>query len=613
MSEANLETHIQRPFPDDAPEWDAAVLDRIVSMYERDKNHASVLWWSLGNEIGPGDVFAEAADRLRATDATRLVHFQEDSAVADVDGVFYPYLSTLEERAAVTTGRPWIMTEYQHALGASLGGIAEFWEVIDSSPEMQGGFVWDWADQAIRLARPDGDGTYLSYGGDWGDYPSDGGFTLNGMVHPDRVVQPELVDLAAVYAPVELVAQDDATGRIELRNEHLFTDLSELDARWVLEADGVPVESGTLDVALAPGETGWVDLPVSEPQEPVAGATYRLTLAFALADDAAWAEAGHVVARIQATMPWDTGRADAAAAAGPVEVEAAGGAITVTGEGFAVTVDGATGVLASYEVDGVELLAEPSHPDFWRAPAANDLMNGVTDNALGWRGAGEALEDVAVTVEEAADSVDIRIEATVPATGGPGYALAYTVTGDGAVKVRATLAATSRAFEIPAVGLELALPASLDRLTWLGKGPHETWRDRDAGALTSVWRSTVEEQVVPNVLPQAMGNRTGVEWWAVTDAAGDGLLVVADEEPLEMAALPMTEAAIEGAPHTHEIARDGLVHLSIDAVQQGLGLSWGERALPEFTVAGDEPHALAFTLAPLRAGEDPGATARALG
>lgn len=613
MDEANLETHELRPFPDGAPEWNGAVMDRIVALHARDKNHASVLWWSLGNEIGPGEIFLEAADWLRSVDPTRLVHFQEDSAVADIDGVFYPYLSTLEERAAITTGRPWIMTEYQHALGASLGGIEEFWEVIDSSPEMQGGFVWQWADQSIRMPLPDGSGTYLSYGTDWGDYPTDGAWTLNGIVNPDRVVQPELVDLAAVYAPVELVGEDLGAGRIQLRNEHLFTDLAALDAHWVLEADGVEVDSGPLEVELAPGETGWVDLPVAAPAEPVAGATYRVRVEFALASDTAWAKAGHVVAALQATMPWDTGTAAAVGDAGAVELTESPAAVTVAGEGFAVVVDAHSGALTSYEVDGVELLAEPSHPDFWRAPTPNDRMNGLTADAQGWRGAGEALEDVTVTpARTAAGTVEVRVSATVAATGSPSWETVYTVTGDGAVDVRATLGATSRAFEIPAVGLELSLPSALDRLTWLGDGPHETWRDRRAGALTSVWESTVEDQVVDNVVPQAMGNHTGVEWWAVTDDSGTGLLVSAPSSPLEVSALPMTEEAIEAVGHPHEIARDGLIHLSIDAVQQGLGLSWGSRALPFATVRGDESHTLAFTLAPLRAGDDPGAAARAL-
>ncbi|WP_062465261.1 glycoside hydrolase family 2 TIM barrel-domain containing protein [Demequina soli] len=623
LDEANLETHELRRFPDGAPEWDAAVMDRIVSLYERDKNHPSVLWWSLGNEVGPGEIFAEAADWLRSVDPGRLVHFQEDSTVADVDGVFYPYLSTLEERAATTAGRPWIMTEYQHALGNALGGIEEFWQVIDTNPEMQGGFVWQWADQAIRLPIDGGVGalpvaddapagsTYLSYGSDWGDAPTDGPWTLNGVVNPDRVPQPELADLAAVYAPVELVSSDGS--RIQVRNEHLFTDLSELAATWTLEADGVPVDSGSLVVSLAPGSTGWVDVPVTAPADPVAGATYRVTVSFALASDSAWASAGHVVASLQTTMPWDTGTAAVPSTSGRVAVDDSGDAITVTGEGFTAAFSTATGALTSYAVDGADLLAEPWHPDFWRAPTQNDLLNGVTDNARSWEGAGEALEDVDVRiVSRSADAVTLDVTATVPATGDPSWNATYTVTGDGAIAVDATLGATSRAFEIPAVGMELTLPGMYQHLTWLGRGPGESWGDRHAGQLTSLWTSTVADQVFPYVVPQATGNHTGVEWWAVTDDAGAGLLIAAGVAPLEAATLPVTEAAIEAAGRPFELEPDGLVHLSVDAVQQGLGLTWGERALPFATVAGDEPHMLAFTLSPLRAGEDPGATARGL-
>nr|WP_284327949.1 glycoside hydrolase family 2 TIM barrel-domain containing protein [Demequina litorisediminis] len=203
MDEANVESHDQRPFPGDSPAWSAAVLDRVTSMYERDKNHASVLWWSLGNEAGSGQVFQDAADWLRDADPTRLVHYQDDSSVADIDGVFYPSVSDVRERAEQTTGRPWIMTEYQMVMGNAVAGMTEYWDAIDSNPEMQGGFIWDWADQAIRVpldggfaALPLGEtadvDTYLSYGGDWGDGATDGGFSLNGLVNPDRVAQPSL-------------------------------------------------------------------------------------------------------------------------------------------------------------------------------------------------------------------------------------------------------------------------------------------------------------------------------------------------------------------------------------------------------------------------------------
>lgn len=613
MSEANLETHGLRPFPDGATEWDAAVLDRIVAMQERDKNHASVLWWSLGNEIGPGEVFARGADLLRELDPTRLVHFQEDSSIADVDGIFYPTLAELEETAAAgATGRPWLMTEYQNALGNSLGGIEQFWRVIDSADFMQGGFVWSWADQAVRLpidggvaALPVGDdapadSTFLSYGRDWGDYPSDGAFELTGLVSADRQVQSELVDLAAVYAPVELVDTDLGAGRIRIRNEHLVTDLADLDATWVLEADGVTVDGGPLEVALPAGETGWIDLPVSEPSAPVPGATYRVTVTFALAEGSAWAPAGHGVAALQATMPWETGEVPVAVAPGPLEAVESVDSIEIADDGFSATVDRATGALTSYVIDGRELLAGPTHPDFWRAPTQDDQMNGTLDAQARWRDAGDALTDVTVDVaRSSADVAVITVAATVPLGGGIPYGLTYTVSGDGSIGIEATLGAAPELRSVPAVGLEIPLVGDLGRLEWLGAGPHATWPDRDAGALTRWWESTVEEQVEPFAKPQAMGNLTGVERLTLTDASGTGLAVTAVGEAFQASTLPFTEAAIEAAAHPFQIARDGAVHLTLDAAQQGLGTSWGVQP-DHMVVPADVPHRLAVTLEPVR-------------
>uniref|UniRef100_UPI0007820881 glycoside hydrolase family 2 TIM barrel-domain containing protein n=1 Tax=Demequina pelophila TaxID=1638984 RepID=UPI0007820881 len=649
MSEANLESHDLRPFPGDAPEWTAAVLDRVESMYQRDKNHASVLWWSLGNEVGPGPVFAQAADWLREVDPGRLVHFQEDSSVADVDGVFYPYLSQIEERAAAGGDKPWLMTEYQIAMGNSLGGIAEFWEVIDSVPDLQGGFVWDWADQSIRLPIGQGveglpldpalapEDTYFSYGGDWGDYPHDGAFATNGLVLPDRTVQPELIDLAAVYAPVELVDADLLAGTVTLRNEHLFTDLAALDASWALEVGGIAVDGGVLDVALPAGETGDIAVPVERPAGLAAGSEAWVTVSFALAEDAAWAPAGHRVAAIQAAVPWAVEGADAGddAAAGngaevaggegtsdaeattgaeatteaaiasvPLEVTETAAAIEVAGDGFSVAIDRATGEISSFAAHGRELLTGGPALDFWRAPTQNDLYNRLADDASRWREASP--EPLAVEVTRTgADAVTVEVDGGLAGVGDRAYSVAYTVTAAGDVLVEAALSDSNRDGEIPAVGMRMTLPGELDQVAWFGLGPHETWSDRSAGALVGRWSLGVEDMFFPYVQPQATGSRTDVRWMALTDESGAGLVVSALEDTFAATALPFSEAAIEAARHPHDLVADGETHLTIDGAQQGLGVGWGERALPQYTVAADAAQSVGFVLRALEAGEDP--------
>ncbi|MFV0452695.1 MAG: glycoside hydrolase family 2 TIM barrel-domain containing protein [Propioniciclava sp.] len=634
MDEANVETHALRPFPGNAPDWTPAVLDRVESMFARDKNHASVLWWSLGNEAGPGPVFAEAADWLRAHDSTRLVHYQDDSRVADIDGVFYPLHDDLVERAGQTTGRPWIVTEYQHAMGNSLGGIEQDWSVIESNPEMQGGFVWDWADQAIRLPIDGGlaglpipektppEQTYFSYGGDWGDYPSDGGFALNGVTLPDRTPQPELADLAAVYAPVQLLEYRDDGSAIRVRNEHLFTDLAAFAVSWRVEVDGSEVSTGTAQASVPPLGTGWVDLTGLTPAPVPAGATPTVTVEFSLAADTTWAEAGYQVAALSFVPAWETtGRTSPITTAGSTQVsEGPDGVTLVRAEALTLGVDTASGAITSLVVDGSELLAAPIRPDFWRAPTQNDRMNGLISTER-WLRASRGLaapgdeaggiEVTAVSVEESADSgTRITVDGSVRMEESPGYRMVVWVTPEGEVVITARLEASEVPGEIPAVGLALDLAGDLDTLTWLGAGPHETWRDRAAGARFGRWRSAVADQLFGHVVPQATGQHTEVRWATLTRADGSGLLIASAGAPVEVAALPASEAAISTAAHPHEIVTDDVVHVAVDAVQQGLGVSWGATALPEFSVSPGDDHELTVVLSPLRAHEDPAVLAR---
>ncbi|MFV0428442.1 MAG: glycoside hydrolase family 2 TIM barrel-domain containing protein [Arachnia sp.] len=634
MDEANVESHALRPFPGNSPEWDDAVLDRVSSMFERDKNHASVLWWSLGNEAGPGPVFAEAADWLRAQDPTRLVHYQDDSSVADIDGVFYPLNDQLVERAAQTTGRPWIATEYQHAMGNSLGGIAEDWAVIESNPELQGGFVWDWADQAIRLPIEGGvaalpipddlpeDETFFSYGGDWGDYATDGGFELNGVVLPDRRPQPELADLAAVYEPVQLLDVSDDGTAIQVRNEYLFTDLADLAISWRAEVDGVAAASGDAAAQLGPLQTGWLELTGLAALDVPTGAVATVTVEFALAEATTWAEAGQVVATLQFRPGWagDAAAPPLATGQGKVEVESSAGTLRLSASNVSISLDAASGAITSIVMAGSEVLAAPIRPDFWRAPTQNDTMNGLVGSHR-WRTAsqgmaaaadddgGIAIDSVEVTTGEDGSAL-MTAQGWIRMDEEPGFQLRVRLLPSGDIVVESTLAASQVRGEIPAVGLAVDLDGDLDTLTWLGNGPHESWRDRQAGARFGRWSSPVADQAFWHVVPQATGNHTGVKWATLTRDDGSGLLISAIEDPLEVAALPASEEAISQAAHPHEIVTDDVVHLAVDGVQQGLGVTWGATALEQFSVSPADEHTLRMVLSPVAPGEDPAERAR---
>ncbi|PWD51677.1 beta-galactosidase [Serinibacter arcticus] len=294
MDEANLETHDMRPFPGNNAAWYDTVFDRFTTMYGRDKNHTSVLWWSMGNEVGSGTVFQDGAAWFKEVDPERLMHFQQDRALADIDGTFYPELDAVQRLAdRGNGGKPWMMSEYSHAMGNSNGNLLEYWEIMDTAEWLQGGFIWEWSDQAVRVPKdggfkalpiPEGtpeSETYFSYAGDWGTYANDGFFSLDGIVNPDHTPHPAMDEIAAVYAPVAVAEQDLANGRVELRNEFMSTDLADVNLTWELRRDDVVVDDGTLEVQLAAGETAWVDLPVTEPADAPAGAEYWLDITVA--------------------------------------------------------------------------------------------------------------------------------------------------------------------------------------------------------------------------------------------------------------------------------------------------------------------------------------------
>ncbi|MDE0572653.1 DUF4981 domain-containing protein [Demequina sp. B12] len=626
MDEANVETHELRPFPGNAPEWTAAVTDRVTTTYERDKNHASVLWWSLGNEAGPGDVFQEAADWLREADPNRLVHYQDDSTVADIDGVFYPSVSDVRARAQVSTGRPWIMTEYQMVMGNAVAGMTEYWDAIDTNAEMQGGFIWDWADQAIRVpldggftALPVGDldhaDTYLSYGGDWGDGPTDGAFSLNGLVNPDRVPQPELAAVAAAYAPVTADTSAWAAGTVRVCNEHLFTDLAQLGSRWVVEADGEPTASGGLPWALGPGECGDLAFP-SEAHAALAEATENadavvtLTLTVALAEATAWAEAGHVVTTSQYVVNDPALPTQVEEATETLSVVESGDQLRVTGERVDVQVDQVTGEVTRATLDGVDVIEGGLARDFWRAPTSNDLMNGLADGAYTWQSAVKEPEQVTVT--ESATAVTVEARYSLNVAGSPPATLVTTVRGNGTIEVEAIYEGSATSREVPAFGTALELPGSFTQIEWWGRGPGASYSDRTEGTSLGRWTSTTDESLFPHVVPQADGNRTQVRWFAVTDTTGQGVLVTALDSPVEASALPASDTAISAARHPHEIDRDGKTYLAVDAAQSGMGFTWGENPVPGYSVNAAEPHRVTFVLSALGAGDDAGSATTAL-
>lgn len=628
IDEANVECH-GRLQTSREPVWEAAYVERATRMVLRDRNHPSVIIWSLGNESGMGSNIEAEAAAVRALDPTRPVHYEpilrEPGRPSRVSDIIPPMYPTIERLVALAEDpeddRPVFMCEYAHAMGNSVGNLKEYWEAIDAHRRLQGGFIWDWVDQGLLRVTEDGE-EWFAYGGDFGDLPNDGNFCINGLVFPDRTPHPSLLEYRQVIQPVRVHAVDLDRGVVEVENRYDFADTSHLEGHWELAADGAVLQEGRLDVpALAPGERAAVTLPVRRP-ELAPGTEYWLNLRFTLAEDTLWAEAGHVVARAQLAMPWSAPRPEPLTAEGMPALALHDGDddVVVEGKGLAVRFTKCDGALASWRVDDRELLLAPPRLSLWRAPTDNDArrMAGL------WRAAGldrleEHLKEFRAT-QPAPHAA--RVETTVqvyapdvdPQLAGFRVTYTYTVHATGDIVVDVHLEPHGELPPLPRIGLEMAVPGSLARFTWYGRGPHECYSDRQESAHVGVYDGTVNEQYVPYIMPQENGNRTDVRWVALRDAGGRGLLATgyapAGTPLLDASAHRFTTQDLTAARHTHELPRRDEITLHLDLVQSGLGgESCGPGTLPQYLVPPEERR-WALRLRPLAPGQDPIAAAR---
>ena len=704
IDEANVESHgLWDRFTKD-PEWQLAFVERGSRMVERDKNHPSILIWSLGNESGEGPNHAAMADWIHQHDPTRPVFYDsgDRAPYLDILSKMYPRLDVLAWMGQIPgETRPFVMCEYAHAMGNSPGNLKEYWEVIESHPRLRGGFIWDWVDQGIRQVTEDGKEWY-AYGSDFGDAPSSFSFCCNGIVFPDRSLHPAMWEVKKVYQPVSMEAVDLLTGNIAVTNRYFFSDLSGLDLTWKLTDGDRILQTGRLTRLSTPPAGGEVvSIPFEKPElEP--GTEYWLTLSFTLAENTLWADKGHEVAWEQFKVPWDVPEVALTPDEGQpaLELVEADGQVKVSGKDFELAFDRQAGTVASWRYQGTELIQRGPKINFWRAPTENDLNTwGDERAAIRWREVGldqleECLSEVSVvqpgpgvvqvTVKSvvalrtgaqlppqptraekllelgiglnllldekllqalcarltvsfetlpgnskddklksllgqfeaenrlfdlvigvhdllverqmpvpeqlrdivAAEKLDIDAPLKPPARFDCDYV--YTILGSGEVHVETHVLPDVDLPFLPRIGLQLHLPEGFEQLAWYGRGPHENYVDRNAGAPVGVYRGTVDEQFVPYVVPEENGNKTDVRWVTLTNAAGTGLHASADRL-LEVSAHHFTPEDLTAAGHPHEIVRRPEVVLHLDYGQSGLGsASCGPGRLDKYRLKPEE-------------------------
>lgn len=623
IDEADLECHGFQRIGDWSrlsrdPAWHDAYLDRAVRMVERDKNHPAVIVWSLGNESGYGQNHDAMAAWIRQADPTRPIHYQgaAEAEVVDIVSVMYPPLETvIEQGRRADDPRPWFMCEYAHAMGNGPGNLKEYWEAIRAHPRLIGGCVWEWTDHGLRQRAPGGE-AWFAYGGDFGDLPNDGNFCIDGLTFPDREPHPGLLELKKVHEPVAVRAVDLRAGRLAVANRYAFRSLDHLDAAWQVVRDGEVFQQGRIETLDAPpgGETE-IAVPYALPEgEP--GAEYWLNLRFTLAEEMPWAPRGYEIAWAQHLLPVETPPRPVVHinAMPAVRLAESPGTLAVAGEDWRLVCHRQAGVIVEWTWHGTPLLTLGPRVNVWRAPTDNDK-----NLQIEWRKAGldrliQRVDRVEVLRRDER-AVQFRVEAILAGYSlPPAFACAsiYTVYGSGDVVVETSLTPQSQLPPLPRVGLQLRLPGSLDRFTWYGRGPHESYPDRQVSAPVGLYAGTVQEQYEPYITPQDNGTKAETRWAAVTDVYGRGLLAVA-MPLLNVSAHHYTPEDFARATHRHLLKRRPETILHLDHRTGGLGSnSCGPLPLPEYLVQ-PEPLSFAVRLCPVAVDDagSPGRIARA--
>ena len=563
------------------PDWETAYVDRAERMVARDRNHPSVIIWSLGNEAGFGPNHIAMSRRIKEMDGTRPVHYHPAGTHECVDMVSEMYTdpSRLIHMGANPENdpRPFILCEYCHAMGNGPGSLKEYWEIIERFPRLVGGCVWEWCDHSVRRHTPEG-AAQLTYGGDWGDFPNDHNFCVDGLVFPDRQPHTGLLELKKVQEPVVLKAFDAKKRTVTLRNKYAFRDLSHLAATWTVAAEGVPVASGALELPeIAPGAAADVKLPAAAFKAvPADERETWLTVVFRLKAAETWAPAGFELAWGQAQL--------AAAAATPAARKSSGKGVSVRENGREVVLaaagselvfDRVPGRLLRWRTGGRDLLpAGGPAAQLWRAPTDND--RGGANMEREWRNAGlDRLKERVggIDVDAKAGAVEIRTAlAAVMHRTAFDCVYRYELGADGALNLAVTFTPGTvlKPAHLPRLGLRLFLPKTLDRVAWFGLGPHDSYCDKRLSVKVGRWANTVAEQFVPYLRPQENGTMSDTRWVEVTDAAGFGLRVSGPELFL-FSALPYTAEEMTRAAHVHELRPAPHTVLSLDWRQNGLG------------------------------------------
>jgi beta-galactosidase len=617
IDEVNLETHgtwkygqkeLEDTVPGSKPEWTENLLDRCNSVFQRDKNHPSIVIWSLGNESFGGDNFLKMHQFFKENDPTRIVHYEgvyhyrASEAASDVESTMYVNPDDMEKygiaaESSESPMKPYIICEYSHSMGNSTGNLYKYTALFDKYPILQGGFIWDWKDQALRTETEDGI-QYLAYGGAFGESPHDGNFSGDGLIFADGTISPKIIEVKKCYQNVDFHSINLEEGIISIQNKFLFTNLNEYELEWNIMNNGVVVENGQVEVEVVPGSSKEIKIDYSLTDDQDDRNEYILTLCLKTKGETLWADKDHEVAFEQFVLPVRPSNPEELAIS-TLELTTLinESNLIIEGENFEVTFSQQTGDLTSYLIEGTELIKTAPRPNFWRALIDNDRGSGLQDRSGTWREAGLTRKLQSFKYEITDCLVTITVMYKLPTTTVSTCTVRYIISGDGKVHIEQTLNPGENLSEIPEVGMLLTLDQAFKNIAWYGKGPHESYWDREKSAKIGIYSGIVTEQYIPYLKPQECGNKLGVRWATLTNESGVGLKITG-EPTVELNALPYTPFELEEHDYFYQLPESDQVVLRINHKQMGVGGddSWGQKTHPEFTLYANQIYKYVYTL-----------------
>ncbi len=616
--EANVESHgmgyKQENTLANKPEWKKAHLDRILNMVERDKNHACIIVWSLGNEAGTGMNILAAYKQVHLRDGSRPVHYERAEKQTDIkeqhtdiiSDMYRPIKSIEEKWIGTDSLRPFIWVEYAHAMGNSTGNFKEYWDLIYAQPQMQGGFIWDWMDQGLEQTNSNGK-KYYAYGGhlEPEGVHNDHNFCMNGLIAADLTPHPALYEVKKMYQNIQFKAFDNSTKEVTIRNDNFFKSLDDCIIHWELMKNGIRIADGRFipkNIAPQQNKNFKIDYKIDSDSKD----EYILNINALQGFQTDLLPFAHKIASEQFVIKEYTFNQEIKPIIASLKMTEDAKALFVNGNNFNLSISKETGMISSYQLSSYELIKQPISPDFWRAPTDNDFGNRMQKRCLAWKNAKDSTIVLEIKQKSTGpDMILINVKLKV-LTVNALIDLSYHIDGNGRIKVDYTLKPEQDIkAEIPRIGLQFKMPVEFDKVEYYGRGPLENYIDRNTASFIGRYHSNVDDLFVPYSRPQETGHRTDVRWFSITNQAGLGFKITAIKEALEFNALPYSTKNLDAGLKKQlltpaDLLRGNFTEIHIDHKMMGVAgdNSWGAKAHEGYMYFANKTYIFSFIIEP---------------